>query len=131
MAHGTKIASNKKLVVVSSVFVVGLVVTVGSILLGRADVGQIDVSATINNSNRASVDSGDTSKEATQPVSDAFANMPNGGLVPQAPGSAPEPIPEPEVASTTATTSDTISNSETETSQDAAPAPAEDTGATQ
>lgn len=109
---------------------IGLFVTVGVILWARSDVGVIDVSSTINTSNQASVGE-DGSGNVALPASAAFANMENGGLVPQDSGAAPQPEPTPvpqsddssgeEVTDAPTATSSTDSTSESEDGESTTP----------
>jgi hypothetical protein len=84
--------------------VLGIGLTIGAVLWGQSDTGQIDVSATIVNSQ---TDGSQDGNAPTSNTSNELAGMPNGGLVPQGGDivPAPEPIPVPDpVATTTATT---------------------------
>ncbi len=91
--------------VVLGVFVVGLLISGVAIVYGRMDAGQIDVSATITNANNASTAAGEGPENQVQAGSNAFANMPNGGLVgtDEVP---PQPPAPQEVATTTATSTE-------------------------
>ncbi len=62
------------------IVVLGIIVVGGAIFIGRSDSGQINVSATIQESNQTQSAEGG---EQVQAVSQTFQNMPNGGLVPQ------------------------------------------------
>jgi hypothetical protein len=93
-------------VLVAVVLVVGVVATVGSVMWGRSDTGQIDVSATIQNSQNEGEQDENTPPAAPPP--NELSEMPNGGLVPQSGESVPPPTPPPTpnpAASSTASTS--------------------------
>ena len=99
---------NSRTVVLAGVLLLGVVVTAGAIMWGRSDTGQIDVSATIQNSQNTAV-----RDENTPPpppvISNELSEMRNGGLVPQTGDSvlAPTPAPVPDsVASSTASTTE-------------------------
>lgn len=93
-------------VLVGAGIVLGLVFTTGVVVWARSDTGQIDVSATIQNSQNSGVR--DENAPAPVPaISNELAEMKNGGLVPQGEDSVPppEPTPTPVPSTTTATTS--------------------------
>ncbi len=99
----------------------GIVVMGLAILIGKSDSGQINVAATIQESNQAQSESGG---EQVSSVPQAFQNMPNGGLVPQENQVNTPPAPEPseatvidDTASTTQTEGDDVVGQETETSE--------------
>ena len=75
-----------------------VVAVLGAVMIGKSDSGQIDVSATIQNSNQANIENGDTSNNIGT-VADALRDMPNGGLVAQE--GQPTPLPPVIEASTT------------------------------
>jgi hypothetical protein len=104
---GGREKSNRTAIIVGALFL-GVVVTAGSVMWGRSDAGQIDVSATIQNSQNTAV-----RDENTPPplpvISNELSEMRNGGLLPQTGDSvlAPTPIPVPDsVASSTASTTE-------------------------
>jgi hypothetical protein len=101
------------------VFMVGLGITAGTIAWGRSDAGQINVAATINNSNGAAPV--DESGAPMQAATTEHSNLPNGGLVPADPNATPAPTPapteEPATASSTeATTTDSVETTQSEES---------------
>ncbi len=98
-------------------FVVGIVIIGGAVLLGKSDNGQINVSATIQNSNQANKDANGDASNNVDVVPPQFQNMTNGGLVAQENQPAPEEAPKPEDTATGTTTengaSDTATSTET------------------
>ena len=95
--------SNTKVLI--GIFVISLIAAITSILFGQSDIGQIDVSAAIANSNVAARQSG--GQTTPIPTSNANAALPNGGLVGRG-KSKPVLPPAKESASTTdATTTET------------------------
>lgn len=98
--------SKRGLAYMGGFFMVGLIVTVGAVLIGRADKGQIDVSATIANSNAERVASGVEGDSPVQPIPEVFANTRNGGLVPQSGDVTPPPETESTPVETGTTTDD-------------------------
>ena len=116
MSNETKLVSKKNLATFGGVFLFGVVITVGSIMWGRSDVGQIDVSATIARTNVENREHAQETGEAIEQIPDSFAETPNGGLMPQAKGTEPSPVPDPEPEPTpapevqTASTTPTIEN---------------------
>lgn len=74
---------------VASLVFAGIVVIGGAVMIGRSDSGQINVSATINESNQQLSPDGTAQNAQVNAVPEAFKNMPNGGLVPQGGESAP------------------------------------------
>ncbi len=90
---------------VVSVMFFGVLVIVGAFFIGKSDTGQINVAATIQNSNQEN-----GGEAAVGVVPEAFRNMPNGGLVP-AENQDPQPpveevAPPTDAATTTATTTE-------------------------
>ena len=99
----------------------GIVIIIGAIFIGKSDEGQIDVSATIRNSNQANIDANGDPNNNIGTVSDALRNMPNGGLVPQEnqENNTPPVAVEESSVETSTTTEDTASTSpEDATSED-------------
>lgn len=91
---------------ISSVVGVGLVIIVGAVLVGKSDTGQINVTATIQDSNQRNRDAQGGSGNAVEAIPEVFTNLPNGGLQPQVaqPESAlPEVIPESATTSASTT----------------------------
>lgn len=86
----------------------GIVVMGIAVLIGKSDSGQINVAATIQESNQVQSETGG---EQVNSVPQAFQNMPNGGLVPQENQTNTPSAPEP---SETAVTDDTASTTQTE-----------------
>ncbi len=92
------------------VVLAGLLIVGGTILWAKSDTGQIDVSATIANSNFESARDGNgDNTPALEQATNEHSMMPNGGLAPQG-GDVPRP-PEPaptsiEEATSTASTTD-------------------------
>ncbi len=116
-----------------SLIVGAVVVVVGTFFIGKSDSGQINVAATIQNSNQMNTDAQGDPANNVGVVPEALRNMPNGGLVPAENQDVPPPPVAPEVeenATTTATTTDEVVNEETEpatTEAGEGEAPAEDT----
>ena len=107
--------TNKK----SPLFFIGVVLTiilvgVGSVMLGKSDKGEINVSATIQNSNQARVDAGEAPSGANA-VREEFRNMENGGLVPQSSTGGGEVQNEAQAQSQASTTTNEESASSTAT----------------
>ncbi len=103
-------ATNLQLII--GVIVLGFIISGGAIAFGRMDDGQIDVSATISESNIAAGD--DTSKQVEQPMRHEIASMPNGGLVGSgAPTPLPPPPPETEATTTASTTPESTTTEST------------------
>ncbi len=95
-------ASRKTAVFVAWTIFAGVLVVVGSVYLGKSDNGQIDVAATIGQSNQAIVDGGGDQSGLVDVVPQTFQDMPNGGLVAQeSNGEQVEPEPVVETGSTT------------------------------
>jgi hypothetical protein len=95
-------ASRKTAVFVAWTIFVGVLVVVGSVYLGKSDNGQIDVAATIGQSNQAIVDGGGDQSGLVDVVPQTFQDMPNGGLVAQeSNGEQAEPEPVVDTGSTT------------------------------
>ncbi len=90
------------------VFLAGIVIVGGAIFMGKSDNGEINVNAVIQSSNQAAIAEGGSSAEQVSTVSEAFRNMPNGGLVPSSEDTkTPEPQPETQVnEEVSATTTD-------------------------
>jgi hypothetical protein len=117
----------KGLLALGVVLLVGVAASAGAFVWGTSDAGQIDVSATIANSNYNSEVAATGQGEAVPvPVSNALAEMPNGGLAPQDPNTAPTPIPETtDMSTTTGTTTEggvegSEENTETASSEESA-----------
>lgn len=102
---------------VGAVFLVGALITGGTIWWARHDTGSIDVSALIVNSReyQEGMTNGINDEAIVQtPPSDVYATMPNGGLQAQGSGVVSPPTPEPsptETASSTGTTTDATGES--------------------
>lgn len=77
----TKRSTFNNLYVTGGVLAVGLIVTVGSVLLGRADEGTINVSQAIQNANATAQQSAAEGEAAPEPVRDTRSTEKNGGLV--------------------------------------------------
>ncbi len=109
MATETASRNNSVMFYVGGVLVVGLIIG-GAIMLGRADEGQINVSAAISTSNaerqaEAAREGGGAAAIVAPPVS----NMPNGGLVGKGDTAAKAPVTteaEPAVEGESTTTED-------------------------
>jgi len=104
------------------IFAFGLVVTVGAIMFGRADEGQIDVSAAIANSNISARENGGAIAEEQSNVDHS---IPNGGLI----GSGKpveKPKPAPEVEGSATSTDEVASSTEDGTDEDDEALPAEE-----
>ncbi len=109
--------TNKK----SPLFFIGVVLTiilvgVGSVMLGKSDKGEINVSATIQNSNQARVDAGEAPSGANA-VREEFRNKENGGLVPQSSTGGSEVQNEAQSQASTTTNEESASSTATTTGQ--------------
>jgi hypothetical protein len=99
---------------------VGIVVVVGAIFIGRSGSGAIDVTTTIQNSNQANTAAQGNSNNNVATVPEAFRNKTNGGLVPQegeANNNTQQETPTPNTE--TGTTTDTTTGTTTETAPEA------------
>ncbi len=96
-------------VFIVSVIVLSIVVIGGAVFAGKSDSGQINVSTTIQNSNQVNREANGDTATIVDAVPEAFRDMPNGGLVPQA--EQPTTVVEPQVVVPTDVEGDT----ETET----------------
>lgn len=97
-----RVASRKTAAFVAWTIFAGVLVVVGSVYLGKSDNGQIDVAATIGQSNQAIVDGGGDQSGIVDVVPQTFQDMPNGGLVAQeSNGEQAEPEPVVDTGSTT------------------------------
>ena len=86
---------------IAGVLGLGVLVIGGAILLGRSDGGQINISQVVDEAQQAQIDQGGEVTDINVP-SQAFQNMPNGGLVPSDNQTTPESVlPETEVSSST------------------------------
>jgi len=95
---------------ISIFIVIGAVLIFGSIMLGKSDNGEIDVSSTIESSNQANIDSGGDAKDNVGTIPNALKDLPNGGLVPQDSQDtiiAPDPKPSIDENSASGTASST------------------------
>ena len=110
----------KNVKIFASVFLVGIVATTGAVLFGRADKGQIDVSAAIGMFNQDKIDRGEGN--LVQTIPNPLSNVPNGGLVGTGKTDPamqqPKPKPKPEVEGSATSTDETASSSE-ETAREA------------
>ena len=101
--------SNAKYIAI--LVVVGVVIIVGAVMLGKSDNGEINVNATINSANQANTEAGNNNPTVNT-TPNALRGLPNGGLVPQDPNARPQPpTPESEAidenaSTTTATTTE-------------------------
>ncbi len=85
--------------ILAGLLVVGIGLTAGAIAWGKSDAGEINVAATINNSNLDEAQRGET---VQQSATAEHASLPNGGLVPaQGDANLPSPPPVAEETSTT------------------------------
>jgi hypothetical protein len=94
--------------IIAGMLLLGIVVTAGSVMWGRSDAGQIDVSATIQNSQNTAIRDENTPPQPPV-ISNELSEMRNGGLLPQTGDSvlAPTPAPVPDsVSSSTASTTE-------------------------
>ena len=89
----------------------GLVLTIGAILYGQSDTGQIDVSATIANSNKERGERGE--EVVAQIVPSAKSDIPNGGLV----GTGKSEPPKSEVEGSATSTNEKVSSIEDDESE--------------
>ncbi len=111
---------------VGGLIVAGFVVIGGAVFIGKSDDGQINVSATIQNSNQANIEAGNDINDNVGVVPEAFRNKPNGDLVSQQNQGAgtppPEVVPDESPDTTTATTADTPPEDGTVDTTDDSPA---------
>jgi hypothetical protein len=117
--RSVELERSKAPLVLAALIVFGLAATAGAIMWGTSDAGQINVSATIANSQSRGAE-GETGLPV-ETATEAQRTLPNGGLVPQDgtnPAPSPEPAPVAESASTTVSTtsSTTVDTQEEETS---------------
>lgn len=113
--HTTK----KSLLFFSGVVLTIVLVGVGSVMLGKSDKGEINVSATIQNSNQARVDAGEAPSDANA-VREEFRNKENGGLVPQSSTGGGEVQNETQSQASTTTNGESASSTATTTEQTSA-----------
>jgi hypothetical protein len=95
--------------------VVGIAATAGAIAWGTSDAGQIDVSATVLNSNQT--ENGEEGGTPLKAATEVHRSMPNGGLVPQGGDVPAPPAPEPAVDETSTTTTEAGSEETTTTDE--------------
>lgn len=98
-------------IMLAVVLMLGIGVTTGAVMWGRSDAGQIDVSATIANSQYISDNTADGSQSPIGIAAQEFVDMPNGGLVASPEGEAPvppPPVPDAVASSTSTTTEERI-----------------------
>ena len=112
--------TNKK----SPLFFIGVTLTIilvgiGSVMLGKSDKGEINVSATIQNSNQARVDAGEAPSDANA-VREEFRNKENGGLVPQSSTGGVEVQNDTQSQVSTTTNGESASSTATTTGQTSA-----------
>jgi hypothetical protein len=103
--------------VVAAFVFLGLAATAGAIFWGTSDAGQINVSATIANSQQVG-NEGETGNAVPTP-NEQQRLMPNGGLVAQDGNSTPAPTPEPTPAPTDAASTTEIEGEEATDTTDA------------
>lgn len=96
------------LAIYGSIVAVGLVVTMGAVLFGRSDTGQIDVTAAISNSNVERAERGEA--PVAQSLGAKDKALPNGGLVGKGKGNSVQP--KPEVEGTSTSTDETASSTD-------------------
>lgn len=114
--QGERIEKRGNAALFGALFTLGIITTVGVVVWGQSDRGQIDVSATIANSGNTTSEGGDV---ATPPPTESFQNMPNGGLVPQSgDGTLPTPVPETEGGTQPTTTEEIGTTTPEEVSED-------------
>ena len=112
-----KVTGKNNLAFYAGIFGVGALLVSGAIVFGTSDKGQIDVSASIANSNTAAKERGE--QEVAQPSNSAFSSMPNGGLVgKEESSSSPPPPPPTEVRGATTTSEETEDENEDSTESD-------------
>ncbi len=114
-------------IMLAVVLMLGIGLTMGAIVWGRSDDGQIDVSATIANSQYVSDNAADSNATPVGVSSQEYIDMPNGGLI--AAGGSEPPPPEPPVeeinaSSTATTTEDSVGPEATEENTETQPDPA-------
>ena len=94
------------------VIFVGSALTVGAVMWGRSDTGEINVSATIANSQYVTDNNANENAPLIGTAAQEYVDQPNGGLVPTTNTDAPAPPPAVGEASTTATTTELVSDTE-------------------
>lgn len=105
-------------IMLAVILIVGIGLTAGAVMWGRSDNGQIDVSATIANSQFISDNAADSTASPVGIAAQEFVDMPNGGLVASGIEETPpsQPVAEEVNASSTATT--TTESIETEPTEE-------------
>jgi hypothetical protein len=78
-------------IMLAIIVMLGIGLTMGAIGWGRSDTGQIDVSATIANSQYVSDNAADSNLPPIAVATQQFIDMPNGGLVASPVGENPAP----------------------------------------
>lgn len=101
---------------IASLIMATVAVFVAAVFIGKSDSGEIDVSAAIQSSNQASVDADGNPTNQVSPTTDAFRDMPNGGLVAQEEQPA---TPPPEVPAETSSSTDAASSTPEAVAEDA------------
>jgi hypothetical protein len=98
---------------IAAFLVVGIGITAGTIMWGSAQSGQIDVSATIANSQYGDKGSAEGDAPVISAPAQEYIEMVNGGLVPAQSTDNPAPQPEPtpsDNASSTATSTEDVTD---------------------
>jgi hypothetical protein len=92
---------------IASLIMATVAVFVAAVFIGKSDSGEIDVSAAIQSSNQSGVDAEGNPVGQVNASTDAFRDMPNGGLVAQEQQPA---TPPPEVPAETSSSTDAASS---------------------
>jgi hypothetical protein len=94
------------------ILALGVLVSVGTVMLGRSGSGQIDVAAAVREAG-AQMDAEGNQLAPVNVPSSEFRNMPNGGLVP----AGDQAAPPPQEPSPVGTTTDALATTTEETSE--------------
>ena len=92
---------------IASLIMATVAVFVAAVFIGKSDSGEIDVSAAIQSSNQSGVDAEGNPVGQVNASTDAFRDMPNGGLVAQEQQPA---TPPPEAPAETSSSTDAASS---------------------
>lgn len=100
------------------IFIVGLVVTTGAVMLGRSDSGTIDVSKVLSEA-QSTAQTGEDG-QVIPPITNNTPKVPNGGLVGKGKSTVPPPPPPAEEVAGASTTPEegTEDGSQEETEED-------------
>jgi hypothetical protein len=97
---------------IAIIVVIGIILIIGAVMLGKSDDGQININQAINSANQANIEAGITGETVnTTPAN--LRNLPNGGLVPKDIVERP-PSPEETAEEESSTSTDNTEVEETE-----------------